>query len=313
MLDDYKNKQSKCYKILNNSLINNRCSHAYLFETNGYDDYEKFVLSFAKSLLCPFNYTNFDKCNNCHQCENIDKNIYSELKIINPEGMWIKKEELIELKETFQTKSLQSNKKVYIIYQAEKLNASSANSILKFLEEPEENIIAILVTDNLHQILPTIISRCQVISMNPVDNNDDVANFFEKKYLIEELEQRKNDIIDFIYSLEKSYESTILNEKNIFLDKFIEKEDIIDFYNFLILFYKDVINLKLNRKLELFNYNDLSYVNKNNSMENVNKKLKILLDSKKFIKVNANVNLLLDKLIIDLGDVSNEKYSRSNI
>ena len=84
MLDDYKNKQSKCYKILNNSLINNRCSHAYLFETNGYDDYEKFVLSFAKSLLCPFNYTNFDKCNNCHQCENIDKNILENFAKTDP-------------------------------------------------------------------------------------------------------------------------------------------------------------------------------------------------------------------------------------
>jgi DNA polymerase-3 subunit delta' len=303
MLDDYKNKQPKCYKILTNSLNNNKYSHAYLFEINGYDEYEKFIIGFVKSLLCPFSYTNLDKCNNCHQCENVDKNIYPELKIINPEGMWIKKEELLELKESFQTKSLQSNKKVYIIYQAEKLNTSSANSILKFLEEPEDNIVAILVTENIHQILPTIISRCQIISMNPTSNEDNIINFFEKKYLKEELDQRKNDVVDFIDALEKNYMNVIVNEKNIFFDKFIEKEDIIDFYNFLILFYKDVINFKLNRKLELYNYNDISTINKNNDIELINKKLQILLTSKKCIKINANTNLLLDKLIIDLGGV----------
>jgi hypothetical protein len=139
--------------------------------------------------------------------------------------------------------------------------------------------------------------------MNPTSNEDNIINFFEKKYLKEELDQRKNDVVDFIDALEKNYMNVIVNEKNIFFDKFIEKEDIIDFYNFLILFYKDVINFKLNRKLELYNYNDISTINKNNDIELINKKLQILLTSKKCIKINANTNLLLDKLIIDLGGV----------
>ena len=65
--------------------------------------------------------------------------------------MWIKKEQLLELQEEFMTKGLLTSKKIYIITDATKLNTSSANSILKFLEEPADNIIAILLADNIHQ------------------------------------------------------------------------------------------------------------------------------------------------------------------
>ena len=52
-----------------------------------------------------------------------------------------------------------------IIKETEKLNASSANTILKFLEEPEDGIIAILLTDNRYHVLDTILSRCQILSL----------------------------------------------------------------------------------------------------------------------------------------------------
>ena len=115
MLDEFKEKQKITYRVLKNSIDNDKYSHAYLFETNGYKEKDKLILSFVKALLCPFKYTNFENCKDCHQCENIDKNIFPELKIINPDGMWIKKENLLSLQEEFKTKSLQSNKKIYIM------------------------------------------------------------------------------------------------------------------------------------------------------------------------------------------------------
>ncbi len=50
-----------------------------------------------------------------------------------------------------------------IIHQAEKMNMNSANSLLKFLEEPPANFMIILETQSLGKILPTIRSRCQII------------------------------------------------------------------------------------------------------------------------------------------------------
>ena len=57
------------------------------------------------------------------------------------------------------------NKLIYIIDPAEKLNPASANTILKFLEEPPEGIVAILITENKYNVLETIVSRCQCLSL----------------------------------------------------------------------------------------------------------------------------------------------------
>lgn len=74
-----------------------------------------------------------------------------------------KKEQFISLQEEFMTKGIENQKRIYIIKQAIRMNSAAANSILKFLEEPQNNIMAILITDNIHQLLPTIISRCKNI------------------------------------------------------------------------------------------------------------------------------------------------------
>ena len=60
---------------------------------------------------------------------------------------------------------------IYIIKNCEKLNSSSANCILKFLEEPEDDIIAILLTDNINMVLPTIKSRCQILNFKNNNSN----------------------------------------------------------------------------------------------------------------------------------------------
>ena len=161
MLDGYKNSQPIVYKILKNAIINDKVSHAYLIETGGFYDSFNFTMSFVKSLLCPLNNFTKENCSNCHQCEVIDSGNFPEIEIIAPDGLWIKKEQLQNLQKEFGTKALIGNKRVYIIKQADRLNKSAANSILKFLEEPDNNLIAILLADNIYNVLSTIRSRCQ--------------------------------------------------------------------------------------------------------------------------------------------------------
>lgn len=69
-------------------------------------------------------------------------------------------------------KSFISDRRVIIIKNAEKMRKEGANSFLKLLEEPPENTIFILTTDNLSVILPTIISRCQLIRFGYISNED---------------------------------------------------------------------------------------------------------------------------------------------
>ena len=118
-------------------------------------------------ILCPHPVSNIDglNCNRCNTCQLIDEGNFPDLEIIEADGMQIKKKQLLSLKEEYQNYSLIGHRRVYIIREAEKLNPSSANTILKFLEEPEEGIIAILLTKNRYQVLDTILSRCQVLSL----------------------------------------------------------------------------------------------------------------------------------------------------
>ena len=298
MLDKYMESQNIVYKTLTNAVNKNTYSHAYLFETNGNEDALDIAISFAKTLLCPNNYTNNNQCVNCTQCQKIDKNIFSDIKIIEPDGMWIKKEQLDELQKEFSKKSVESNKKIYIINNAELLNVQASNSILKFLEEPEENIIAILVTKNIYQLLTTIVSRCQIISLKKNK---------EKEIIDEEIKEKLEYVNNFIKYLEKEKIETLLMTQKLWHEYFKERKDYINGYELILIYYKDVLNFKLNRQIELFNEykEEIEVIANNNTFNNLIYKINKIIELKEHIKINANQSLLLDKLIIELsrGDI----------
>lgn len=299
MLDEYIDSQKIVYQILKNAVNKNTYSHAYIFETNGNEDAINIAISFAKLLLCPNKYSNNKKCVNCTQCNKIDKNIFTELKIINPDGMWIKKEQLDDLQKDFSVKSIESSKKIYIINNAEQLNVQASNSILKFLEEPEENIIAILVTNNIYQILDTIISRCQIISLKKNKKENEMLN--DTEYL-----EKLNLVNNFIKSIElKKFDSLLYTQKN-WHDYFKERVDYISGFELILLYYKDVLNCKLNRKIETYQNqeNDIIEITNKNTIEKILFKINKIIELKEYIKINANQNMLIDKLIIELvGEV----------
>ena len=134
MLDDFKVNQKVVYQMLKNAGAKRQFSHAYLIDANHYPRKLEFAMALAKFILCENHYSNSDNCVNCTQCKRIDDGNFTELKIISPDGAWIKKEQLEELQKQFSTKAIESSYKIYIINEAEKMNSSASNSILKFLE-----------------------------------------------------------------------------------------------------------------------------------------------------------------------------------
>ena len=153
---------------------NNKISHAYLIELGNYDDDMKYVFDFIKMIICNIKYSDLDKENNIVKL--IDDNNYPDIKVIEPDGTTIKKGQMIDLQKDYSNKSLLAGKRIYVVKEADKLNPASANTILKFLEEPEEDIIAILLTTNRYKILETILSRCQILTIKennmPIIDND---------------------------------------------------------------------------------------------------------------------------------------------
>lgn len=179
--------QNKFVSYIEKIMMSNKLSHAYLIEMEDSSIEFPLVLLFVKMILCPLEINKCDKlnCSKCNVCRLIDEKNFPDFEIIEADGNQIKKNQLLELKDEFQKTSLIGKRRVYVIKDAEKLNPSSANTILKFLEEPEENIIAILLTRNRYQVLDTILSRCQILALNDasmvIRYDDEIALFI--KYL----------------------------------------------------------------------------------------------------------------------------------
>ncbi len=318
MFDDYKEVQAVAYDLLIDTLKSGKISHAYLFETNRYMKAMDFVMAFVKAVLCPSHYCSIgDNCDGCNQCMRIDDGNYTEIKVIEPDGMWIKKEQLLELQEEFTKKGIEGEKRIYIIKQCEKMNPQAANSILKFLEEPAENIYAILVTDNVDLLLETIVSRCQCVNLAKAIMDVDktveaLANLYcttstsyEEFISNEDNELYIGAIIEFILYLEQYKLDTIVYTKKLWHSKFKDKESNVLAFDLMINFYNDALKYKCGRDISFFvdRKEDVMKICEFNSVLSLVKKLDILLDMKENIKYNLNANLLVDKLIIDLGGV----------
>ena len=318
MLDGYQKSQPIVYRILKNAIIDDKCSHAYLIETGGFYDSFNFVMSFVKSLLCPLQNLSKKNCGECHQCEVIDSGNFPEIDVIAPDGLWIKKEQLQNLQKEFNTKAIIGNKRVYIIKNAERLNKSAANSILKFLEEPDNNIVAILITDNVYSVLSTIRSRCQILRLkasNTIDENKTwlekikQTTLFNKNNIIENndeetLNLKISKVIEFVNYYEKNHLNTILYIGKLWNDYINGKEELEMTYDIMINYYKDILNYSLNKPLEIFDANnDIKMISKNNTQDEICQKINKLVELKDLIKYNINTNLLMDKLIISLEGV----------
>jgi len=312
MFAEYEHAQGISCQILKKAVINRQFSHAYLFETNGYDKGYNMAVDFAKQILC----SNNGNCDNCSQCQMIDENNFPELRIIDDDDIWIKKEKLLSLQNEFNKKPVIGEYKVYIINHAEKLNVSSSNSILKFLEEPAPGIIAILVTNNRYKLLETIISRCQIISLNGrvefdydiknatinrigqvLTNNKEAYN----KFCSEESNLEKiQAIVKFCSYYENNGINIILYIHKYWHKYFTDKLSVGFGLTCLLYFYRDMLNLKLNREVEIFiDYiPELRNLAGLNSLEKLVKKIDIINESINNLDYNANLNLLIDKLII---------------
>jgi len=307
MLTEYETEQKIAVKILKNSVKKNMISHAYLIETNNYDKKDEMGIAIAKFLLCHHTIRKID----CPVCMNDKVENIPDIKIIKPEGQAIKKVNMEELQKEFSKKSISSGKRVYIITNAEKLNASSANSILKFLEEPEDNIYALIMVDNLYQVLPTIVSRCQVLKFASNDNYTDGKNIetiLKKNFLIKE-DEEINEIIEIGIKLIKNMEADInscyLNMNTIIPLNNITKENLVIYLEIIILIYKDVLNYLCDRKVEIFiNYLTLikEISNKNNNIK-ICDKINIINETKENINFNINTNILVDCMFKSLKEV----------
>ena len=299
MLNDYKDKQSLVYNLFMSDISNKCVTHAYLVDENNFDEAYEMILAFVKKILCGCEH-NDDDYNECSLCKRIDSGNYPELKIIEPDGVFIKKNQILELQKEFSKSAVEGNKKIYIIRDCEKMRPEAANSMLKFLEEPEDDIVAILMTNNINNVLSTIISRCKMIKFTSNSNNKKIDDNLEKL------------AIDFVYGLETEGNDMILSVKEIWFSVISAKErdNMILVFDKMIDIYYDIMNVLLKRDIIKCSFckEKIYEISLNNSLETILKKINILLEYKDSIKFNVNSSLLMDSLIISIGGIRNGSW-----
>lgn len=163
-----KKKQPIIYQQLHNSLKHGRLSHAYLFEGSETGDLEQLALWLTQAFFCEHS-ADGDPCQTCTNCRRIAAGEHPDVLWVKPDGNSIKVEQIRQLQGEFGKSGLESTKRGFIISAAEKMSTSAANSLLKFLEEPQVDSLAVLTTTASSQILPTIQSRVQVMNLLPPD------------------------------------------------------------------------------------------------------------------------------------------------
>ena len=258
-------------------------SHAYLFNVNSLDSSFLYAKEFAKTIILQgIDKETFEYEDTSYK---IDNDEFDDLYIVNPDTIGINSEEISKLLNYMETKSLRDNgRRVYIIYGFERLTRDISNKILKFLEEPQENIYAILLTENFEKILPTIVSRCQVMNFS----------FPNKEDNIEKIEL----MMKFLSTLIVNKKKTIAYENDYFYEAFTNRLDFYDNFEILEKIISETLNSNYQNNenkyilSDLKKYPNLTIIN----LLNITNKLKCL------IKNNINLNLLLDRYIIEITE-----------
>lgn len=260
-------ESKKAKENILNSFHENKNSHAFLIETNNINNCLNDVIDIARQIECEKDGDDNCSCKICNLIRNnnnpdvvilkrLEKDDKEEEKIKDISLNKIKKDSNLKLEFTtkqidslislFRTTPLVSKKQIYIIFESDKLNRNAANKLLKFLEEPNPNIIGFFITDAFDKMISTIVSRCEIYNFRYGTNNvlsllDVTDKEFEKYY---------DTTMKLLYDLEhnKKYE-LIVNSKNIskkerddivFIVKLIKRIYTIKFENIVYNYYDDL-------------------------------------------------------------------------
>lgn len=221
--------QSKLFEEFSQIIRENRLSHAYLF--SGDFGSLDMAIWLAQSRFC-LTPENDLPCGHCRPCRLIAQGDFSDVKLVEPQGQIIKTDTIRQLTREFSQSSFEGQAQVFIIRDADKMHVNAANSLLKFIEEPQSQIYIFLLTADDSRMLPTIKSRAQLFYFPK--NRVYLEELLQKEGLL--LTQAKvladfakddaqaldlvkdNKILDLINTVERFTQSLLSNQDLLYLD-----------------------------------------------------------------------------------------------
>jgi DNA polymerase-3 subunit delta' len=324
--------------VLLRAVEEERVSHSYLFY--GMDGVGKrlVALGFAKILNCLTRVSVSDANSNntgcdCNSCRKIDKGIHPDVFVIEYKGLRdIKVDQIREdVEERLYFKPFEGRYKVAIVDEADRMSHSAQNAFLKTLEEPPDESIVILLTSSPQSLLPTIRSRCQSLQFEGIpiefiveelrtrrglssEESTMIAFLSEGSLgralnLDDEILSDRRELIRRLSQVETNSASSVLGIVESILSGSSngENERLKIYLEFILLWLRDLINVKIGLDEDLLMNKDLISVSRGyasrHSLEKILEKLTFAEQvSNSILRLNSNKQIALENLVLKMAE-----------
>lgn len=312
---------------LQNAISQKKIAHAYIIQGERFSGKEFVTRIFTAALQCEKQGT--EPCGECRSCKQVQSGNQPDIIYLRhekPNSIGVE-DVRSQINGDIAIKPYSSPYKIYIINEGEKLTDQAQNALLKTLEEPPSYAVLIILTTNLEELLPTIVSRCVVLHMKPVKDQQ-VKEYLKNELMIpdykadicvafargnigrakqlatsEEFENIRSEAL----SLVKNIRNMELHEVMAAVKKIGEyRIDINEYLDVLSIWYRDVLLFKAtNDTNHLIFREEIQYIRKaadKSAYEGIENILKALDSAKSRLHANVNFDLVMELLFITIQE-----------
>ena len=270
---------------LKKTIKTKKIANSYIF--SGIEGIGKRQLAreFAKNIMCLQGGDCKDTCESCKKFEEKSNPNYEEINSNEYKKDIITIDQIREkIVNKAYEKPIISNKKVYVINDADKMNEPAQNALLKTLEEPPQYVVIILIVSNDNAILPTIKSRCVIVKFNSLTND-------EIKKIIGNVSDEELEILNGSLKGYSEIEEKVVQYKEIknTIER-LKNDQLLDVLN-----NSDILYQGKDEAINLLNYMNI-YLFK----ENLFDEIKYVEEAKKKILYNNNYEMTIDNLLMKM-------------
>lgn len=320
--------QESIKKHLQTAIKTGNMSHAYIINGEYGSGRQTIASALAKTIQCQSKTDDTDACGVCTSCKQAESHNHPDIKYITHDKTSISVNDIREqLNNDISIKPYSSEYKIYIIPDANKMTEQAQNALLKTIEEPPVYAIIILLTENCDSLLPTIRSRCVTLTMNPVEK-DKICTYLENKFQLEpeqaqiaanycqgnigkairfasssDFIEMKNQVLKLLKNLDSMDIASIIDTIKEFST---HKNDINDYLDLMLLWYRDVLMFKVTKDANLLLYSDeysaISEQATKRDYENIENIIAAIDKAKVRLKANVNFDVTIELMILAMKD-----------